>query len=75
MQLFGVFDILSLARISRLKWIGHVNRMDSKGTVSQIFNNNPRRSRLTGQSQNRGWNCVQTDTQGYELEKEVKKES
>jgi hypothetical protein len=30
MQLFGDLDILSCVRISRLEWIGHVNRMDSK---------------------------------------------
>jgi len=28
-----------------LNWIGHVNRMDSKITVSQVFNNNPKGSR------------------------------
>ena len=30
MQLFGCLDILPLIRISRLNWIGYVNRMDSK---------------------------------------------
>jgi hypothetical protein len=34
MQLFGDLDILSLVRISRSNWIGHVNRMYSKGKVS-----------------------------------------
>jgi hypothetical protein len=75
MQPFGDLDILSFVRISRLNWIGHVNRMDRKRTVIQIFNNNPHRSRLTGQPKNRWWNCVQTDTQSYELEREVKKDS
>jgi hypothetical protein len=42
MQLFGDLDILSFVRINQLKWIGHVNRMDSKRKVSQVFNNNPR---------------------------------
>jgi hypothetical protein len=41
MQLFGDLDILSFVRISQLKWIGHVNRMDIKREVSQAFNNNP----------------------------------
>jgi hypothetical protein len=41
MQLFGDLDILSFVRINQLKWIGHVNRMDSKRKVSQVFNNNP----------------------------------
>ena len=42
MQLFGDLDIrvLSFVRISWLNWIGHVNGMDSKRKVSQVFNNN-----------------------------------
>ena len=34
--------MLSFARISQLNWIGHVNKMDSKRKVSQVFNSNPR---------------------------------
>jgi len=41
MQLCGHVDILSFVRISWLNWIGHVNRIDSKRKVSQIYNNNP----------------------------------
>jgi len=40
--------MLSFVRIRRLKWIGHVNRMDSKRKVSQVFNNNPQGHRLRG---------------------------
>jgi hypothetical protein len=36
MQQFGIY-ILSFFRISRLNWIGNVNRMGSKRKVSQIF--------------------------------------
>jgi len=46
MQLFGDLDILSFVRISWLNWIGHVNRMNSKRKVSEVFNNNPQGSRL-----------------------------
>jgi hypothetical protein len=60
MQLFRDLDTLSLVRIRRLNWIGHANRMDSKGEVSH-FNNNPQGSRLRGRQQNRWWNGVQTD--------------
>jgi hypothetical protein len=49
MQLFGDLDILSFGRISRLNWIGHVNRMGRKIKVSQVFKNNPQGSRLLGQ--------------------------
>jgi hypothetical protein len=40
MQVCGDLDIISFVRISQLNWIGHVNRMDSKRKVSQVFNNN-----------------------------------
>jgi len=60
-QLFGDFDILSFVRICWLNWIGHVNRMDSKRKISEVFNNNPQGSRLKGQSKNIWWNCAQTD--------------
>ena len=38
MQLFGDLDIFSLVRISRLNWVGHVNRKDSERKLSQVFN-------------------------------------
>jgi hypothetical protein len=41
MQLFGDLDILPFVRISRLNWIGYVNRMDSIRKVRQVFNDNP----------------------------------
>ena len=33
MQLFGDLDVLSLVRIYRLYWSGHVNRMDSESSI------------------------------------------
>jgi hypothetical protein len=62
MQLIGDLDILSFVRVSRLNWIGHGNRMDSKRKVSQVFDSIPEGSRLTGQriKTDCGWNCVQT---------------
>ena len=58
-QLFGDLDILLFVGISRLNWIGRVNRMDSKRKVSPVFsNNNPQGSRLRGRPKNRWWNCV-----------------
>lgn len=41
MQLFGDLDKLSFLRISRLKRIGYVNRLNSKRTVRQVFNKFP----------------------------------
>ena len=57
----GDWVMLSIVRISRLNWIGHVNRMDRKRKVSRAFNKIPQGSRLRGQSKNRWRNCVQTD--------------
>jgi len=48
MQLFIDVGIFSFLRISLLNWIGHVNRMDSKRKVSQVFKNNLQGSRLRG---------------------------
>jgi len=48
MQMFGDLDILSFVRISRLNWIGRVNRIDSKRKVSQIYTNNPQGSPVSG---------------------------
>jgi hypothetical protein len=67
MQPFGDSDILSFVRISRLNWIGHVNRMDSKRKVSQVFNSDPQGGRLRGRPQNRWWISVQTDINKYKI--------
>ena len=63
--MFGDLDILSFVRISRLSWIGHVNRMDSKRKVSQVFNNNLQGSRLRGRPKSRWWNCEHADINKY----------
>jgi len=39
-QLFGDINILCFVRISQLKWIAHVNRMNYKRKISEVFNNN-----------------------------------
>jgi hypothetical protein len=67
MQLYGDLDILSLVRISRLNWIGHVNRTGSKRKVSQVFDNNPQGSGLRGRPKNGCWNCVQADNNRCKL--------
>jgi len=64
--LFGDLNMLSFARISRLNWIVHVNRMGSKIKVSQVFNNTPG-SGLRGQPKHRGWNCVHTDINKFKI--------
>ena len=39
MQLFGVLDVLSFVTTHQCNWTAHVNTMDSKRKVSQVFNN------------------------------------
>ena len=39
MNLYEDVDIISFIRLSRLKWIGHVNRMDKERKVYKIFYN------------------------------------
>ena len=53
--------MLCFVRMCGLDLTGHVNRMDGKSKVSQVFNNNPQESRLRGRPRHRWWNCVQTD--------------
>jgi hypothetical protein len=48
MQLYGDLDIVSFIRINRLRWIGHVNRMDNKRMVYHVFANQPQGSRSRG---------------------------
>jgi len=55
-QLFGDFDIISFVRISRLYWIGDLNRMKRKRKVSPVLNNNPQGRRLTGRPKTDGEN-------------------
>ena len=45
-QLFGDLDTRSFVIISRLIWIGHINRIDSNRKIIQVFNNNLQGSRL-----------------------------
>ena len=56
MQVFGELSILSFVRISRLNWICHINRIDTKRKVGQVFNNNRQGNRLSGRPKNRWWN-------------------
>jgi hypothetical protein len=54
---------------NKLKWIGHVKRMDGKKKVSQVFSNYPQESRLRGRPENRWWSCVQTVVNGNRIKK------
>jgi len=53
--------------MSRLKWTGYVNRMDSKGKVSKLFKNNLQRSGLKGGPKRRWWIYVETDIKKWKI--------
>jgi hypothetical protein len=53
MQLYGDLDVVSFIRINRLRWIGHVNRMDTKRMGYQVFANQPQGSQPRGRPKSR----------------------
>jgi len=69
MQTFGDLDILSIVKRCRLKWIGHVNRMDSKRNINDVFNNNLQGIRLKKTTKNRWWKYVRTDINKCKIKK------
>jgi hypothetical protein len=67
MQLYGDLDRVSFIRINRLRWIGHVNRMDNKRMVYQVFANQPEGSWPRGRPKFRWWDCVYGDIRGRKI--------
>jgi hypothetical protein len=63
----GVLDVLSFVTILQCNWTGHVNTVDSKRKVIQVFNNNPQGSRLRVRQKNGWWNCVEADFNGCKI--------
>jgi hypothetical protein len=61
MQLYGDLDAVSFIRINRLRWIGHVGRMDDRSMVYHVFGNQPQGSRPRGRPKCRWWDCVYGD--------------
>ena len=51
-NMFGDLDFVSFIRINRLKWLGHVNRIDADRTPKSIFNNQPEGNRLKDRPRN-----------------------
>ena len=54
-------DIILFIRLSRLRWIGHVNRMDKERKVYNISYNQPQGTRVRGRPKNRWMDCVLSD--------------
>jgi hypothetical protein len=53
--------IVTLIRVRRLNWIGHINRIDDTRKVKQIFNSQPDGVRTRGRPRSRWWGYVWTD--------------
>ena len=64
-NIFGDLDFISFIRISRLKWIGHLNRMHADRLPKSIFNNQLKQNRLI--DRRNWWNCVQADLKKYKI--------
>jgi hypothetical protein len=67
MQLYGDLDIVSFIRINRLRRIGHVNRMDNKRMVYQVFANQPQGRWPKGRPKSRWWVCVYSDIRKWKI--------
>ena len=60
MQLYKDLDIVAYI-IMRLKWIGHVNRMEEERVPYQVFVNQPEGRRQRGRPKTRWWDDVYDD--------------
>jgi hypothetical protein len=61
MKLYDDLYIVPFIRINRLRWIGHVNGMDNKRMVYQVFADQPQGSWPRGRPKSRWWDCVYGD--------------
>ena len=59
--------IISFIRLSRLVWIGHVNRMDKERKVYSIFYNQPQGTQVRGRPKSRWVDCVLSDIKKYNI--------
>ena len=60
-ELYKEADLETHIRCQRLRWLGHIIRMENTRKVKIVFNNNPEGARLRGRPRTRWWNCVQAD--------------
>ena len=61
MEMYGDLDVISFIKLNRLRWIGHVSRMDANKKVHQVCYIHPQGKRLRGRPKNRWWDSVQKD--------------
>ena len=57
-------DIISFIRLSRMRWIGHVIRLDKERKIFNIFYNQPQGTRIRGRSKNRWMDSILSDIKG-----------
>ncbi|KAJ4450459.1 hypothetical protein ANN_01884 [Periplaneta americana] len=65
-ELYKESDLEVHIRCQRLRWLGHVTRMETTRKVKIVFNNNPDGTRLRGRPRTRWWNCVRVDVNRLE---------
>ena len=54
MEMYGDLDVISFIRLNRLRWIGHVSRMDINRKVHQVCYTHPEGKRLRGRPKTDG---------------------
>ena len=59
--MYGDLDVNSFIKLNRLRWVGHVSRMDANKKVYQMCYTHPEGKRLRGRPKNRWWDSVQKD--------------
>lgn len=60
-ELYEEPDIVSVIKISRLRWLGHVQRMDENRIPKKLFNGHPDGTRRPGRPRGRWKDAVESD--------------
>lgn len=60
-ELFGDIDVMAHIRSGRLRWLGHVSRMEEHNPCKRILFGNIHGGRPRGRPRNRWWNAVMDD--------------
>lgn len=61
MKIYNDLDIVAYIKVNRLRWIGHVSRMEKTRKAYQVCYSRPEGKRTRGRPRNRWWDSVQSD--------------
>ncbi|PSN29155.1 hypothetical protein C0J52_28482, partial [Blattella germanica] len=60
-------DLETHIRFQRVRWLGHITRMEASRKVKMVFSNHPDGTSLIGRPRNRWWNCVRADVNRFKI--------